>query len=84
MDYESRYKAMQNAVRPVSERKSQQADDKREQTGMIVMVYDHNTRNLESELTETQHHHALTISSTMHIHSSERLLGGYRSKGQGL
>ena len=73
MGYESRSKAIQDAVRLfVSERKWLQADDKREQTGMIVMVYDHDTRNLESDLTETQHHHSISIQSTMHIHISER------------
>jgi CopG family transcriptional regulator, nickel-responsive regulator len=32
------------------------------------MVYDHDTRGLDSELTESQHRHASLISSTMHIH----------------
>jgi CopG family transcriptional regulator, nickel-responsive regulator len=73
MGYESRSKAIQDVVRLfVLERKWIQADDNTEQTGMIVMVYDHDTRNLESELTETQHHHSLAISSAMHIHISER------------
>jgi CopG family nickel-responsive transcriptional regulator len=73
MGYESRSKAIQDAVRLfVTERKWIQADDATDQTGMIVMVYDHDTRNLESELTETQHQHALAISSTMHIHISEK------------
>jgi CopG family nickel-responsive transcriptional regulator len=36
------------------------------------MVYDHEARGLESELTETQHHHSSLISSTMHIHVGER------------
>jgi Predicted transcriptional regulators containing the CopG/Arc/MetJ DNA-binding domain and a metal-binding domain len=73
MGYESRSKAIQDAVRLfVLDKKWVQADDNTEQTGMIVMVYDHDTRNLESDLTETQHHHALAISSTMHIHISDR------------
>jgi CopG family nickel-responsive transcriptional regulator len=73
MGYESRSKAVQDAVRLfVTERKWIQADDTSEQTGIIVMVYNHDARNLESDLTETQHHHALVISSTMHIHISER------------
>jgi Predicted transcriptional regulators containing the CopG/Arc/MetJ DNA-binding domain and a metal-binding domain len=73
MGYESRSKAVQDSVRLfVSERKWIQEDDDSVQTGMIVMVYDHDTRNLESELTETQHKHPLMISSTMHIHISER------------
>ena len=36
------------------------------------MVYDHEARGLDSELTETQHHHSSLITSTMHIHVSER------------
>jgi len=36
------------------------------------MVYDHEVRGLESELTEVQHHHSSLISSTMHIHISEK------------
>jgi CopG family nickel-responsive transcriptional regulator len=36
------------------------------------MVYDHETRGLDRELTETQHHHSNLISSTMHIHLGER------------
>jgi CopG family nickel-responsive transcriptional regulator len=36
------------------------------------MVYDHEVKGLETELTETQHHHAAMISSTMHIHLGER------------
>ncbi len=58
MGYESRSKAIQDAVRLfVSERKGIQVNDNSEQTDMIVMVYDHDTRNLESELTDTQQHH---------------------------
>jgi CopG family nickel-responsive transcriptional regulator len=73
MGYESRSKAIQDAVRLfVTDKKWIRADGEAEETGMIVMVYDHDTRNLESELTETQHRYALTISSTMHIHISER------------
>jgi CopG family transcriptional regulator, nickel-responsive regulator len=73
MGYESRSKAIQDAVRLfVTDKKWVRADSNAEETGMIVMVYDHDTRNLESELTETQHNHALTISSTMHIHISDR------------
>jgi CopG family nickel-responsive transcriptional regulator len=40
--------------------------------GVILMVYDHEARGLESELTETQHEHSSVITSTMHIHVSER------------
>ncbi len=36
------------------------------------MVYDHEVRGLESELTETQHHHSGLVSSTLHIHIGEQ------------
>ena len=72
MGYESRSKAIQDAVRLyVSERKWIREEDT-QQTGIILMVYDHDAKTLESELTETQHEHSKIITSTMHIHVSER------------
>ena len=72
MGYESRSKAIQDAVRLyVSERKWLKEEDT-VQAGIILMVYDHEARGLESELTETQHEHTSIITSTMHIHVSER------------
>jgi len=72
MGYESRSKAIQDAVRLfVSERKWLQEDESN-QTGILLMIYDHEVRGLESELTEVQHHHTSIISSTMHIHIGER------------
>ncbi len=71
MGYESRSKAIQDAVRLyVSERKWVKEEDA-QQTGVLLMVYDHGTRGLESDLTEEQHHHAELVSSTMHIHIGE-------------
>jgi CopG family nickel-responsive transcriptional regulator len=71
MGYESRSKAIQDAVRLyVSDRKWVKEENSN-QTGVILMVYDHETRGLESELTDTQHHHTDLISSTMHIHLGE-------------
>jgi CopG family transcriptional regulator, nickel-responsive regulator len=71
MGYESRSKAIQDAVRLyVSERKWLK-EEEMNQTGVILMVYEHDVRGLESELTESQHHHASLISSTMHIHLGE-------------
>jgi len=72
MGYDSRSKAIQDSVRLfVSERKWLKEEDTN-QTGVIVMVYDHEVRNLESGLTEAQHHHSDLISSTMHIHLGDR------------
>lgn len=73
MGYENRSKAIQDAVRLfVSERKWLQEEGKTPQTGVILMVYDHDVRDLESALTEAQHHHSDLVTSTLHIHISER------------
>jgi CopG family nickel-responsive transcriptional regulator len=73
MGYESRSKAIQDAVRLfVVERKWIQQDENIEQTGIILMIYDHDTRNLEADLTESQHHHKSLVTSTMHIHISDK------------
>jgi len=72
MGYENRSKAVQDAVRLfVSERKWLQ-EEKAAQAGVLLMVYDHEARGLESALTEIQHHYASTIVSTMHVHMSEQ------------
>ena len=72
MGYESRSKAIQDAVRLfVSERKWIQQEESSEQNGMMIMVYDHETRGLESDLTEIQHQHHEIVTSSMHIHISD-------------
>jgi len=71
--YPSRSKAIQDAVSHfVSEKKWLQEDEDTPQTGILLMVYDHEARGLEAELTEAQHHHSSLISSALHIHISER------------
>ncbi len=84
MGYESRSKAIQDAVRLyVSERKWVK-EENTIQTGVILMIYDHDTKGLETELTETQHHHSDLISSTLHIHISEHdCLEARAVKGKG-
>ncbi|MEM3641205.1 MAG: nickel-responsive transcriptional regulator NikR [Candidatus Bathyarchaeia archaeon] len=70
--YESRSKAVQDAVRMfVSEHKWLQ-EEKGTQTGVLMMLYDHEVKGLEDALTHVQHHHTHIISSTMHIHLSEK------------
>jgi len=72
MGYENRSKAVQDAVRMfVSERKWLQ-EEKGTQAGILVMLYDHDVKALESALTDTQHDYAHLICSTMHIHLGER------------
>jgi CopG family nickel-responsive transcriptional regulator len=71
MGYDSRSKAIQDAVRLyVSERKWLQ-EENAQQTGVILMVYDHEKRGIDSDLTDSQHHHQDIISSSMHIHLGE-------------
>jgi CopG family nickel-responsive transcriptional regulator len=73
MGYESRSKAIQDSVRLfVSERKWIQQEANTEQTGIILMVYDHDVRGLESNLTEVQHHHSNLVTSTLHVHIGKR------------
>ena len=72
MGYEIRSKAVQDAVRMfVSERRWLQ-EKKGIHAGVLMMLYDHEVRGLESTLTHIQHHHTHIICSTMHIHLSER------------
>jgi len=72
MGYENRSKAVQDAVRIfVSERKWLQ-EEKGVQAGVLMMLYDHEVRGIESALTDIQHRYAHIIYSTMHIHLSER------------
>jgi CopG family transcriptional regulator, nickel-responsive regulator len=73
MGYESRSKAIQDAVQLfVSERKWLKEEANTSQTGVILMVYDHDVRGLESDLTEAQHHHSDLVTSTLHIHIGKR------------
>ena len=68
MGYQNRSKAIQDSVRLfVSEKKWVQEEDC-EKTGVLLMVYEHEVRGLESELTGIQHHKASLISSSLHIH----------------
>ena len=72
MGYESRSKAIQDAVRLfVTEHKWLHQETSTEQTGIILMVYDHDVHGLESNLTEAQHQHSKLITSTLHVHISE-------------
>ncbi len=73
MGYESRSKAIQDVIRLfVTERSWIQKDDGTKHAGVILMVYEHDTRGLEAELTETQHHHKTIVTSTMHIHIDDK------------
>jgi CopG family nickel-responsive transcriptional regulator len=72
MGYESRSKAIQDAVSLFVSEKKWLREEETDQTGVLLMIYDHEVKGLESELTEAQHTHAQVVSSTMHIHIGER------------
>jgi len=72
MGYENRSKAVQDAVRTFVSERRWLREEKGVQTGVLMMLYDHEVRGLEDALTDTQHHHANIITSTTHIHLTEQ------------
>ena len=68
MGYKTRSKAIQDAVQLFVSEKKWLKEGNAKQTGILIMVYDHDVKGLERDLTETQHDHSSLISSTMHIH----------------
>ncbi|HUU88671.1 nickel-responsive transcriptional regulator NikR [Candidatus Bathyarchaeota archaeon] len=72
MGYESRSKAIQDAVRLYVSEKKWLKKENANQMGVLIMVFDHEVKGLERDLTEAQHHHSSLISSTMHIHVGDQ------------
>jgi CopG family nickel-responsive transcriptional regulator len=84
MGYSNRSKAVQDAVRMFISEKEWLQKEKGSQAGVLMMLYDHEVRGLESALTDVQHHFSDLICSTMHIHLSEReCLEAIAVKGDG-
>lgn len=84
MGYSNRSKAVQDAVRMFISEKEWLQKEKGSQAGVLMMLYDHEVRGLESALTDLQHHFSELICSTMHIHLSEReCLEAIAVKGDG-
>jgi CopG family nickel-responsive transcriptional regulator len=84
MGYSNRSKAVQDAVRMFISEKEWLQKEKGSQAGVLMMLYDHEVRGLESKLTDVQHHFSDLICSTMHIHLSEReCLEAIAVKGDG-
>jgi CopG family nickel-responsive transcriptional regulator len=72
MSYENRSKAVQDAVRLFVSEKKWLQEERGTQAGVLMMVYDHEVKGLESTLTDVQHRYSHVICSTMHIHLNER------------
>ena len=72
MGYESRSKAIQDSVRALVSEHKWLREKKGKRVGVLVMLYDHEVKDLDEALIDTQHKHADVIYSSMHVHISER------------
>jgi len=72
MGYESRSKAIQDAVSSCITDQRLLHEQKGKKAGVLVMVYDHDVKGLEDNLIESQHHHRNVINSVLHVHLSDK------------
>lgn len=72
MGYDSRSKAIQDAVTFFISEQRLLKKQKGKKAGVLVMVYDHETKGLEDDLIEVQHHNRQVICSALHVHLSDR------------
>ncbi len=72
MGYESRSKAIQDAVTSFVTEQRLLHKQKGKKAGVLVMVYDHDVKGLEDELIEAQHHHRSVVNSVLHVHLSDK------------
>jgi len=71
MGYRSRSKAVHDTVRAFVNKQRGLADVEGAKVGSITMIYDHKARELESDLTDTQHSFESIICASMHVHLSD-------------
>lgn len=71
MGYRSRSKAIHDTVRTFVNEQKWLADIKGTKVGSITMIYNHEIRELESDLTDTQHSFESIICASMHVHLSQ-------------
>jgi CopG family nickel-responsive transcriptional regulator len=70
--YESRSKAIQDAVTLFVTEQKLLHKQKGKKAGVLVMVYNHDIKGLEDDLIESQHHHRNIINSVLHVHLSDK------------
>ena len=70
--YDSRSKAVQDAVRMFISEKQELGKKSGVRAGILMILYDHEVRGLKSLLTHIQHHYNDLILSSMHIHLSDK------------
>ena len=68
LGYKSRSKAVQDAMQSLITESKWMCEKMGKGVGAIAMVYDHEVKGLEEELTDIQHHFEETICSSMHVH----------------
>ena len=66
--YASRSKVIQDAIRRFITEHEVMWNEEEEAVGLIAIVYRHDVRKLEEEITDIQHEYTQTITSTIHIH----------------
>ena len=71
MGYKSRSKAINDSVQTFINEQKWLADATGNKVGSITMIYTHVKKELESELTDTQHQFESIISASMHVHISK-------------
>ncbi|HDI12468.1 MAG TPA: nickel-responsive transcriptional regulator NikR [Candidatus Bathyarchaeota archaeon] len=72
MGYESRSKAIQDAVRAFISEYKWLKEETGSRAGVIMILYDHEVRGLEEMLTDIQHDFHDIICSTLHVHLTKR------------
>ena len=83
MGYKSRSKAIHDTVRAFVDEQKWLLDLKGFMVGVIVILYSHGVRQLESDLTETQHDFSSVVCASMHIHvSKEKCLEAIAVNGE--
>jgi len=71
MGYEDRSKAIQAVMRDLVTESKWICEKIGVGVGAIAMVYSHDIRGLEKEITHMQHEHVETVISSMHVHLDE-------------
>jgi CopG family nickel-responsive transcriptional regulator len=72
IDYKSRSKAIQDSVRSFVTEHKWLKEPKGTKAGVLVMIYDHETKGLDDALIDIQHSYNRVVLSTMHVHLSDR------------
>jgi CopG family nickel-responsive transcriptional regulator len=82
MGYASRSKAIQDSVRAFVTEQKWLEDIRGVKVGSIILIYNHEMRGPEADLTDTQHQFSSIICASMHVHiSREKCLETIAIKG---